>query len=445
MKQKYIHRRKDGTYYFVINVPKDIRTKIKFNQVWRSLKTKDEKEASWKVSKYISQYKEIFLNFSNGSSSVDLENVCEISRKLGFVYQDHERVCSAPVTESISILSSHLLNLEKLREVSTAEVAALGGAVPVESLSMTKLFGRFKQLAPDKVTGSDKRETKRKWRRFELATEDFVMRMPNHADVLKIEPRHATEYRAKLIDCVNNGIFKSDVVRKRLLWLRTIFDVVYSSDYPALQNPFSKLRGFKFEDAGKRKPFSETEVRRITERLGTSKISAEAKAIMVLGRYTGCSAKELVLVEPQDIHLQAKIPYINIQPNSSRSKVKNGGSRHRSIPLVDEALEVMKSYPKGFPSFRVLGGPDRINRAMSDFFKKHVPGKGFYSFRHRIDDLLKNSGCDLGVKAGTMGHALEGNNSYYGEGYTLDLKYKALVEAFKYSIKIEEDCNNEGI
>ncbi|WHA43216.1 DUF6538 domain-containing protein [Agrobacterium larrymoorei] len=438
MVQHYIHKRESGIYYFVMNVPKSTKGKFTYKQVWRSLRTRDKFEASRIASRYISDYSILFRQDSDNLHGDSLEVVKKVSSKLGVTYRDFEMVCNAPISESVAIISSQLNSLQNMKSVTKSEVAALGGAIKLSALSMPKLFERFKQLAPEKVSGSSPHEVKRKWRRFELATEDFERRMPGLSDVLKIEVRHATEYRGKLIESVNDGTFKSDVVKKRLLWLKTIFDVVFTSDYPTLTNPVGNLKRFKIDDASKRKPFTEKEINFIKRELIESKISDEAKAIIILGQYTGCSVKELILLESADIKLDANIPHINIQPNSSRKKVKNGGSRHRSIPLIGEALEIMRGFPGGFPDYRNAEGPRRMNSAMSDFFAKRVPGKGHYSFRHRIDDLLKNSKCDLGIKAGVMGHTLAGNNSYYGEGYELGLKAEALAAAIEYSIKISE-------
>lgn len=432
MNQHYIHKRKGGIYYFVMNVPRKAKGKFVYKQVWRSLRTRDKFEASRKASEYISEFTFKFQDDANNSLNENFESINLVSKKLGFEYQDFEALCNVPVAESIKMLSPQLSSLQTRKTISKLETAALGGAVKVGALSMPQLFARFKELAPEKTSGCGPYEAKRKWRRFQLATEDFQKLMPGHPDVLKIEARHANEYRAKLIQSVNDSKFKSDVAKKRLQWLRMIFAVVLTSDYPQLTNPFGNLRGFKIEDAAKRKPFTEEEVQVIKRELAASKISDEAKAIITLGQYTGCSVRELVLLEVDDIRLDADIPYIHIQPNSARKKVKNGGTRHRSVPLIGEALEAMRKFPNGFPTYRNEKGPGRMNGTMSDFFTRRTPGKGHYSFRHRIDDLLKNSKCDIGVKAGVMGHALAGNNLYYGEGYALQVKLDALKRAFGY-------------
>lgn len=430
MNQHYIHKRKGGVYYFVMNVPKRAKFKFSYNQVWRSLRTRDKFEASRRAAEYISEFTLKFQDDADKILNENFENIQVVSRKLGFEYQDFEAICNVPIAESVKMLSSQLTSLQTRKTISKLETAALGGAIKAGALSMPQLFERFKELAPEKVSGCGPYEAKRKWRRFQLATEDFEKLMPGHPDVLKIEARHANEYRAKLIQSVNDGKFKSDVAKKRLQWLKMIFAVVFTSDYSQLTNPFGNLRGFKIEDAAKRKPFTEEEVQIINRELAVSNISDEAKAIITLGQYTGCSVRELVLLECGDINLDAEIPYISIRPNSARTKVKNGGTRHRSLPLVEEALEVMRKFPNGFPSYRNEKGPGRMNGTMSDFFTRRTPGKGHYSFRHRIDDLLKNSGCDIGVKAGVMGHAMTGHNLYYGEGYALQVKLDALNRAF---------------
>lgn len=435
MKQNYIFRRSNGIYYFLINVPSGLRAKFKPSQIWKSLGTRCEKEAKKLAAPLIAEHLSLFETAGLLPSDVDYVRAKELAASYSLEYSTWTSIVEAPLREAVNLLGSRLELLEKLVSVTPIEVAAIGGTVCPQSLTMPQLFSRFQELAPDKVSGKNYLEARKKWSRFQNATEDFSFRMPDITNVLKIERRHVYEYRAKLIKCVDNKEFKSDHAGKNLMWLEMIFKKVIQSDYPQLQNPFDGIDKIKIDDASKRAPFTQSEIEAVNALVRESSMSAEAKAVLKLGELTGCSVKELVFLESSDIRLDQTIPSISIGPNTLRRAVKKGGSRHREIPLTGEALEIMKAFPDGFLKFQSPNGPDRMNRAMSDFFKKAVPGKGHYSYRHRLDDLLKNSGCDLGLKSAIMGHFVAGHSTYYGNGYDLEQKLRALEGAYLFASK----------
>ena len=67
MNQHYIHKRKGGIYYFVMNVPQRAKGRFVYKQVWRSLKTRDKFEAPRKAAAYISEFTFKFQDDSNNS------------------------------------------------------------------------------------------------------------------------------------------------------------------------------------------------------------------------------------------------------------------------------------------------------------------------------------------------------------------------------------------
>lgn len=435
--QQNLMRRRNGVYYFVLNVPTRLKSRSKCKQIWRSLRTRDEATARKRLP--VEQVK-FAVPMDNDilpdEIRIGYDEVRTKAASLNVTYTQHSDLVSREVPELIELYADKK-NVKTIKpKLNSVEVAAIAGAMETPPLSWKKAFEIFKGLSPEKVAGLGEVETKRKWRRFEQAAEDFMHRMPTHKDVLKIEKRHVAEYRVKLIKASNDGEFKSDEANKKLMWLRIILDVVISSHYPERTNVFENFKPINLEDAAKRKPFTEAEVKAVRAALEKSTMKEEGKAIAILGEMTGCGVRELIWMAPEDIHLDGPVQYISIRPNSLRKKVKKGGVRHRDIVLTGDALEVIKRFPKGFPSFHDGQGPTRMNACMSDFFKAVIPGKGHYSYRHRLDDLLKRSGCDLGLKSAIMGHSLKGHAGYYGEGYSLQNQKEALEKAFEYARKI---------
>ncbi|AYG61151.1 hypothetical protein CCGE525_21790 [Rhizobium jaguaris] len=90
----------------------------------------------------------------------------------------------------------------------------------------------------------------------------------------------------------------------------------------------------------------------------------------------------------------------------------------------------MKRFPNGFDRYRRDNGGEAVSVAARKFLSKY-PEKTFYSFRHRLADLLRNSGCEDRLANAILGHKQNVIGMHYGTGYTLKNKYDALAEAHK--------------
>ena len=79
-------------------------------------------------------------------------------------------------------------------------------------------------------------------------------------------------------------------------------------------------------------------------------INAEAQIIAYALIETGCRPSEIANLLPENICLDAEVPYIRIRPTAKR-ELKSMASA-RDIPLVGVSLEAMKRAPNGFPRYR---------------------------------------------------------------------------------------------
>lgn len=445
--QKYLHQRKNGYYYFLMNVPKRAQLMFGSKQVWISLDTKSANEALVKVRPLVEEYKRKFQLTDTPATDINYEMVKAIVEKLSMDYHASQEIREASIRERVEMLSPAIQNRKVIKNPTAEVTAALGGAVEVPALTFKEAFKRFKEIAADKVIGMNRVETGRFWRRYEQPTEDFVKQMGD-LDVLKIDVKKADEYRAKLVKRVTDGEFLPDAANHKILWLKIILDDVFRVDYPGKANPFrdvKKIKDKKNTGKKKRPALTEADVMAVRKAFATSAMSDEAKAICIIGEFTGCGAKELGWMTAADIHLEAPIPYISVRENDLRDQVKTGGERHRDLPLIGDALEAMKKFPNGFTRFHHDQGPTRLNRALSDFFRKVTPGKGHYSYRHRMATILKQSGCDLGLRASITGHTLKGNVEHYGDDYDLIQKKEAIEKAIEHAKKkaAADNTNNE--
>lgn len=434
-KMKYV-RLRNNIYYVVIPIP--LHQRLRFggkHQIWKSLKTRDKTQAFIKAGPVIDHYTRLFDNDNQPDNTADLsfELLKEIAARLGIQYRPVNEIVSAPLQESVATMFERLQPLELIKKPRQSEIAALAGVADVPEMTFRQAFVRFKELYRHKVKDKNPVETKRYWRRKEKAVDDFIEAM-GEKDVLKLTKSDVKAYRRIVKDRLDNGEFKSDAANKKLDWLRIILDTVFEEEYEDKENPFKDVKKFTdYDDDEARPPFTIDEVNLVRKKRETSGMTEEAKALILIGECTGANARELVWMMSQDIHLDAPVPYIQIRPNELRDRVKKGGMRHRDIPLVGDALKAMQKFPNGFTRFHNDQGPTQINSAMSDFFSKTTPGKGFSSYRHTMADWLRNSGCNDTMKDSILGHRTKGHSMHYGAGYELENKKAALENALEYA------------
>jgi integrase len=247
-----------------------------------------------------------------------------------------------------------------------------------------------------------------------------------------------------LLTDVVQGKIKVGTANKKIMHLRKIFEVVRENLYSELDNPFS-VQALENDGIDKRVPFTEQDIDKIDKMLAESDVNDELKAMMLVSKNTGCGPKELALLASSDIVLNVAIPFIRISSNEFRNKVKGGGSRHREIPLVGEALEWIKRFPTGFPRYQKDNGGEAASAAANKFLKRHT-GKTFYSFRHRLADLLRNTKCDQRVQNAIFGHASKNKmEDYYGSDIVMAIKYDALAKGLKEGpnlMKLDQEKDN---
>lgn len=429
MNVNYLMKRND-VYYFRIVVPTHLHGKFAKNEFWRSLRTRSRNEAVVKVAPLVEHFLKMFDSpDTHTDEPVSFERLKEVSATLSFEYMDATAVDAAPIPETINIIGKRMDAFKLMKRPNDLDIAAMSGAVENPALTFTDALKRYKELSPDKWLMLDERSKYKKWRPFTEAVNSFTEAM-GEVDVLKLRPKQGFEFAAYLVKKVAEGKMKVGTARKKIMWLKMIMTKVFQSDYPELSNPFDKVTiESDGEEKGKRLPFTEDEVQAIERKLADSDANEELKALMEVAENTGATCKELAFLAKADIFLDAPIPYISIRPNEFRGRVKSGGVRHRDIPLIGKALEAMKLHPEGFPRYRRHNGSEALSAAANKLIKQVAPKKSFYSYRHRIADRLRNSKCQDTMKNSIMGHASEGMQMHYGEGYDMPNKLKALKKA----------------
>ena len=205
--------------------------------------------------------------------------------------------------------------------------------------------------------------------------------------------------------------------------LRKVWQAI--ADYQGLDesNPFRKLQWPKSPTS--RPPFT---VEWVSEKflLGTelAGMNPEARRAILAMIETGCRPSEILNLRPENIHLDADIPYLRIREMPGREiKSKNSD---RSVPLVGISLSAMSNQPDGFPRYR-----DREN-AFSGMANKYLRKNGLlesekhsvYSIRHLFKDRLRVGINDSELRDELMGQAQ--GRPHYGSGFSLEKKLEEL-------------------
>ncbi|WP_053247188.1 site-specific integrase [Ensifer adhaerens] len=124
----------------------------------------------------------------------------------------------------------------------------------------------------------------------------------------------------------------------------------------------------------------------------------EGRGIVLSAVETGGRPGDLANLWPEDIVLDAPVPYIEV-----RDKYDPPGKRRR-IPLVGVALGVFRKHPEGFPRYR---GNDAALRALQSKVRRKlfpVGTHGLYSLRRCFAARLKDGGLESGLVAILLGH-----------------------------------------
>ena len=120
--------------------------------------------------------------------------------------------------------------------------------------------------------------------------------------------------------------------------------------------------------------------------------------------YHGFRLGELAGLLPEEIHLDAPIPYFDIKHNSVR-RLKNEASirqvpiHHLFLPFVGQLKTDVKTEP---------------GKVFSNRLKKHT-GHGAHALRHNFITRMRRAGIEYSIAMAMVGHTPLGETASYGE------------------------------
>lgn len=273
---------------------------------------------------------------------------------------------------------------------------------------------------------------RRSWENSKRVSTDYFIKVIGDINMTDITREHAIEFRNWWANRIKVGDENGKrptpyTANRRIGNMRTLYREYFAflgeEDRP---NPFRNL-SFKDDKTNKRPPFSIDWMRNtILTKNALAGLNAEAKGVVLIMIETGARPSEICNLKPENIHLNGKVPYIEIREKSDR-EVKATAS-NREIPLVGISLEAMKSNSDGFP--RYFDKDTHLSNTLMKYFKENnlleTPAHKIYSIRHSFEDRMLEAGLDYALRCTLMGH--KNNRPSYGDGGSLEYRRDQLLK-----------------
>ena len=146
---------------------------------------------------------------------------------------------------------------------------------------------------------------------------------------------------------------------------------------------------------------------------------------------TGMRLSEALGLRIEDLQIESKVPYVNIEPNSAR-KLKTKSSK-RQIPLVGSSFWAAKQIVKNvnnkfaFSHYTIKDycHTNSASAALNKWLKSRVPNHCVvHSFRHSMRDRLREINCPSEIIDEIGGWSNQNIGSQYGLGFKLLQKFE---------------------
>lgn len=355
----------------------------------------------------------------------------ETSRRYGFEYLEGPdlRQQLGELIRRVDVLTQK--GPEERRNLGPALLGEV--PIPKSGTKLEDLLKRYEEIVAASLLKKSPGQLKR-WRTTRgTALKTFIGVIGKGKLVRELTHDDAFALRDHWNARVLAGEVQIDSANKQIGYVAAMFREVNDYERLKMEDIFHR----KIIRGGQKKhgvPFDVEHVQNVLLAPGAmDKLNPEARAIFYIVAETGLRPIEVCGLTEHCIHLDGEVPFIEVtedDPEFTR-QLKNGNSV-RDVPLVGVALEAMRAFPKGFPTYRDKA--DALSAAVNKHLRENKllqkPKQSFYSLRHTFKDRLRDARIEDEMKDMLMGHAT-GKESY-GRGYLLKAKQEVLLRiAFK--------------
>ena len=376
LKRKYLYQKRD-VFYFSKQVPQDLKHHYAKDRIVFSLKTKSIKEAyhlSQNMLLKLNQYW-FTLRINNGDLSIIPTQVTQQN---------------SPKRVQNPSLSDALQTYFKLKGIGKGEIFFRASRRAVKDV-----IDLLKDRSLDAYSTTD-----------------------------------AAHFRDHMM---SRGLVTSTVKRVFAI-IRAIINLSIQEYGLNCKNAFAKTYIPDLEDTIKRQPIPIEIIRKIQEECVL--INDSNRWLIALLSDTGMRLSEALGLRIEDLQIESKVPYVNIEPNSAR-KLKTKSSK-RQIPLVGSSFWAAQQIIKNindefaFPHYTIKDycHTNSASAALNKWLKSRVPDHCVvHSFRHSMRDRLRAINCPSEMIDQIGGWSKKQIGHKYGLGYELK-------QAKEYVLKI---------
>lgn len=425
----YLTKRGDVWHYFRRR-PAHMQRLERRKLIVISLKTADESEARRRAiiqNEMIENYWADLIRNPGLFRDEKYREAVARARTYGFAYKTIASLSQGPLHD----LVSRMLTIADQPQPQRKRVAeALAGDKDAPEMPLSQCLDIYFGLIADRVTGRSQ-DFLRKFKNPRIRVVNHFIQAVGDKDVFKIERKDIISFRAWWMERIVANKMRPETANKDFMHLKDIISVVAlhaEKDIDAAAM-FSKLH---LKSAQKARAAFEAEFVRdkILADGVLDELNDEARALIYIVADTGARPSEIIGLRPEDIFLDAPVPYIDIRHYEGHG-LKTSHSA-RQIPLVGFALTGARMVKDGFKRYKIA---DSAGNLINAYLERRgllpSPDHSLYSLRHTFKDRLRDAGAPEEIIDSLMGHKTRGPK--YGRGHLLTTKKKWLDE-IKYKI-----------
>jgi len=360
----------------------------------------------------------------------------------GFTYKPIASLATTePLGDTFETIAGNQKPLRGRREKARDAEALLGAAQPVSTAPIvSQAFDLYvNEIAFDEQKAKSEKQ-RYSWKKTKTTSVNYFIDVIGDVPMDEITRHMALSYRSWWIERMIPGDgdtkpAKPNTANRHIGNMRKLYEDYFAHiGEEERLNPFRKMF-FKDDQETKIPPFEDEWVRdKILVPGIFDVLNPELRAMIYVLIETGARTSEICNLLPEQIHLDANLPYIEIRAIDRELKTVTS---KREIPLVGVALEAMRAMPNGFPSYRDKGELVSANLMKAFRNRNLFPSSDhvIYSFRHAFEDRMLEADIDHDMRYYLMGH--KNTRPAYGKKGSMEFRREQLLKIahpFDYSI-----------
>ncbi|MGE0698057.1 MAG: DUF6538 domain-containing protein [Hyphomicrobiaceae bacterium] len=434
--------RRGGVWQYRRRVPKRLVEHLRTTEVRVSTGARDRTEAMRAAAQISAalELKWLKLVGADPDSSVctDFQEAVTTAEALGVTYRPVAEIAAGRLEDLLARVERLEQPLGKLAGSTRAAQAAIAGTILAPAVApplapapaivtavlggarkpeftLSSLVEAYQKLASDQTIGKSEKQLKQ-WKAKHQRAVDTLIRRIGDKPLAEITRGDALDFRDWWIGRIKNEGYTRNSANKNFGALAGMMRTVDDAFRLNLSLPFKGVRiaGAKYT---RRQAYDPDFVRQ--HFLAAPKIgglNAEAADIVRMVALTGMRPSEIVALEARRIRIDDPIPHLQIRPDARQLKT---GASERDMPLVGQALAIMRMYSDGFPRYRASADSFSAiaNKCLDTAGLRPTRAHSVYSLRHSFKDRMIAVGTPERIQDELMGHTLKGMP--YGNGSTL--------------------------